>query len=200
LLAIPFVLVQHDVKRLLAYSSVEHMGIIAIGFGVGTHLAVYAALLHIINHAIAKSALFYLVGIISQEYKTRHIKEIQGIARVMPAVATMFIIGILAITGTPPLNIFISKFLLINAMFENKMWLLGGITLLLLVGVFAGLMNYALKMTFSSVPEKMKQANVSYLALTAIGLSVVLIVVGGFYLPTVLSEILTEAAEIVIGG
>jgi len=80
------------------------------------------------------------------------------------------------------------------------MWLLGGITLLLLVGVFAGLMNYALKMTFSSVPEKMKQANVSYLALTAIGLSVVLIVVGGFYLPTVLSEILTEAAEIVIGG
>jgi len=200
LLAIPFVLIQHDVKRLLAYSSVEHMGIIAIGFGIGSHLAVYAALLHIINHAIAKSALFYLVGIISQEYKTRHIKEIQGIARVMPTVATMFIIGILAITGTPPLNIFISKFLLINAMFESNMWLLGGLALLLLVGVFAGLMNNCLKMTFSSIPEKMKQANVSPVALTAIGFSIVLMIVGGIYLPTFISDILTKAAEIVIGG
>jgi len=200
LLAIPFVLIQHDIKRLLAYSSVEHMGIISLGFGVGTPLAVYAALLHIINHAIAKSSLFYSVGIISQEYKTRHIKEIQGIARVMPTVATMFIIGVLAITGTPPFNIFISKFMLIMSMFESKMWLLGSLTLLLLVGIFAGLMNYCLKMTFSKAPEKMKRANVSPIALTAIGLSICLMIIGGLYLPPVINEILTQAAQIVIGG
>ncbi|GAB6179889.1 hydrogenase 4 subunit F [Desulfotomaculum defluvii] len=200
LIAIPFVLVQHDVKRLLAYSSVEHMGIIAIGFGIGTQLAVYAALLHIINHAIAKSSLFYLAGVISQEYKTKHIKQIQGVARVMPAVATMFVIGILAITGTPPLNIFISKFTLVMSIFDSKMWLLGGLTLLLLAGIFAGLMHYCLKMTFGNAPEDIKGSKVSSSTITAIGFSICLIVVGGLYLPPSISEILTQAVYIVIGG
>lgn len=200
LIAIPFVLVQHDIKRLLAYSSVEHMGIVAIGFGIGTPLAVYAALLHIINHAIAKSSLFYLAGIITQEYRTKYIAQIQGIARTMPLVATFFIIGVLAITGTPPLNIFISKFMLVMSIFSNNLWLLGGLTLLLLAAIFAGLMHYCLKMTFGNPTQKIRRSKISPSALTAVGLSICLIVIGGLYLPSSINLILTQAANIIIGG
>ena len=70
MVAVPFLLVQHDIKRLLAYSSVEHMGMITLALGIGTPLAVYGALFHIFNHAVAKSALFYLAGHLSQEYRT----------------------------------------------------------------------------------------------------------------------------------
>lgn len=200
LIAIPFVLVQHDVKRLLAYSSVEHMGIIALGIGVGTPLAVYAALLHIVNHAIAKSSLFYLAGVITQEYKTKQIKRIQGIARVMPTVATMFIIAVLAITGSPPFNIFISKFMIVWALFNNKLWVLGSVVLLLLTGVFAGMIFYCLKMGFGKAPGVKRPARIASSSMTAIALSIGLIVVGGIYLPPVVNGILVRAAQIVLGG
>ena len=76
--AVPFMLVQHDVKRLLAYSSVEHIGIVTFGLGLGTPLAIYGAVFHILNHAVAKSALFYLCGIISQQYGTKHGSDAAG--------------------------------------------------------------------------------------------------------------------------
>ena len=79
-------------KRLLAYSSVEHMGIIILGIGISTPLAIYGALLHIMNHAIAKSALFYMAGVITQEYRTKNIMRIRGLISTMPLVGTMFII------------------------------------------------------------------------------------------------------------
>jgi len=199
-IAIPFVLTQHDVKRLLAYSSVEHMGIITLGLGVGTPLAVYAALLHIVNHAIAKSFLFYLAGIVTQEYKTKSIKQIYGIARVMPLVATMLVIGILAITGTPPFNIFTSKFYIVLAMFENQQWLLGGITLILLTGIFAGMMYYCLKMGFGSEPNEKHRFRMSFTTMTAMALSLIVIVTAGLYLPPVVNSVLVQAAEIVVGG
>ncbi|TWH46503.1 hydrogenase-4 component F [Sporomusa sp. KB1] len=199
-IAIPFVLTQHDVKRLLAYSSVEHMGIITLGLGVGTPLAVYAALLHIVNHAIAKSSLFYLAGIVTQEYKTKNIKQIYGIARVMPLVATMLVIGIFAITGTPPFNIFTSKFYIVLSMFENQQWLLGSITLFLLTGIFAGMMYYCLKMGFGSAPNEQYRFRMSFTTMTAMTLSLVVIVVAGLYLPPVVNSVLVQAAEIVLGG
>ncbi|HWR06060.1 hydrogenase 4 subunit F [Sporomusa sp.] len=199
-IAIPFVLVQHDVKRLLAYSSVEHMGIITLGLGVGTPLAVYAALLHIVNHAVAKSALFYLAGVVTQEYNTKEIKQIFGIARVMPLVATLFIVGILAITGTPPFNIFITKFYIVLAMFENQQWLLGSITLLLLTGIFAGMMYYCLKMGFGAAPNGQHKFHLGATTTMAMVFSFAIIVLGGLYLPPVVNNVLVQAAEIVLGG
>lgn len=199
-IAIPFVLRQHDLKRLLAYSSVEHMGIIALGLGVGTPLAVYGALLHVVNHAVVKSLLFYLAGIITQEYKTKDIKRIYGIARVMPLTATMFFIGVLAITGTPPFNIFTSKFYIVLSMFENKEWLLGAITLFLLAGIFAGIMYYCLKMVFGSQPQEEHRFSMSFTTMTAMALSLVVIIVGGLYMPPVVNSVLVQATKIVLGG
>jgi hydrogenase-4 component F len=198
--AIPFVLVQHDMKRLLAYSSVEHMGLIALGLGIGSQLAVYAALLHIVNHALAKSSLFYMAGTVTQEYGTKKIDAIRGIARVAPGLATMLIVGALAITGTPPFNIFVSKFMIIWSMFQANRWLLGGIVLLLLVGIFAGLMYATLKMAFGAPSVERPSFKMSGSAATAILVSLCLVLVGGLYLPPALHTVLTRAAEIVLGG
>lgn len=199
-IAIPFVLRQHDVKRLLAYSSVEHMGILAVGFGLGTQLAVYAALLHIVNHAVTKSALFYTVGVLSQEYDTKQIAQIRGLARVAPGLATALMVGLLGITGTPPFSIFISKITVVWAMFQSHMGVLATLVLLLLVGAFAGLMYYGLRMIGGPAPEGRRPVRAPASARVAIGLSLALVVVGGLYLPPALTGMLTRAAEIVLGG
>ena len=200
-IALPFILVQHDLKRLLAYSSVEHMGIIILGFGIGSPLAIYGALLHCINHAVAKSALFYMAGMITQEYQTKKIARIRGIITTMPYLGTLFMISILAITGTPPFSVFISKFIIIGGTFESGRTFLGFALLFLLAGIFAGMMYYCLGMMFGSKPKR-RQAAVPLPkpALVAISISVGLVVVNGVYIPPWLHEILDMAARIVVGG
>ena len=200
-IAIPFILVQHDLKRLLAYSSVEHMGIVILGIGIGTSLSIYGALLHMMNHAIAKSALFYMAGVITQEYQTKHIARIRGLVSTMPLVGTLFIIGILAITGTPPFGIFISKFIIIEALFANGRVLLGSGVLLLLAGIFAGMIYYCLTMAFGSKPKyRASTVSIGKPALIAMSILVGLIIVTGVYIPNWLNDMLTMAAFIVMGG
>lgn len=199
IVAIPFILIQQDVKRLLAYSSVEHMGIITLGIGIGTPLAVYGALLHILNHAMAKSALFYVAGIITQEYRTKHIMRIRGLISTMPLVGTALVIGVLTITGTPPFNIFVSKITVIWAAFDaGKAWL-GGSALILLAAIFAGMMYYCMRMAFGK-PVKTEATQVGKPALAALSLSVGLMLVTGLYLPNWLNGLINRAAAVVIGG
>jgi hydrogenase-4 component F len=200
-IALPFILVQHDLKRLLAYSSVEHMGIIVLGIGISTPLAIYGALLHIINHAIAKSTLFYLAGVITQEYKTKSIMRIRGLIRTMPLLGTMFMMTVLAITGTPPFSIFVSKFIIIWASFIDGRFILGASVLLLLAGIFAGMMYYCMAMVFSGKPKHNNfSGSISKLALMSMILSVCLLIVAGLYVPPWLDIILKRAASVVMGG
>ena len=199
-IAIPFVLTQHDLKRLLAYSSVEHMGIVTLGLGIGTPLAVYAAMLHIVNHAAAKSSLFYIAGTISQDYRTKDIKGIHGVATVAPLLATLFVLSVMAITGVPPFNVFLSKFMIINALFEGHHWLLGSSILLLLTGVFAGMLRYGLRMSFGPKPEDMaRRQSLPLSAKLALGLSLALVFTGGLYLPEAANGVLRRAAQIIMG-
>ena len=201
MIAVPFILVQHDLKRLLAYSSVEHMGIVILGVGIGGFLGIYGALLHIINHGIAKSVLFYMAGVITQEYQTKQIARIRGLISVMPLIGSLFIIGILAITGTPPFGIFISKFIIVGAAFASGRVLLGASVLLLLAGVFAGMFYYCLSMTFGAKPNfPVSPVTIGKPAIVAMVLSVGLMLVTGVYIPAWLNDILYKAAAIVVGG
>jgi hydrogenase-4 component F len=200
-IALPFILVQHDLKRLLAYSSVEHMGIIVLGIGISTPLAIYGALLHIINHAIAKSTLFYLAGVITQEYKTKSIMRIRGLIRTMPLLGTMFMMTVLVITGTPPFSIFVSKFIIIWASFIDGRFILGASVLLLLAGIFAGMMYYCMAMVFSGKPKHNNfSGSIGKPALMSMILSVCLLIVAGLYVPPWLDIILKRAASVVMGG
>lgn len=200
-IAVPFVLVQSDIKRLLAYSSVEHMGIISVGLGIGTPLAVYGALLHMLYHAVAKSALFYLAGYITQVYKTKQILRIRALVHVNPVAGILFVMTVLAITGTPPFAVFISKFTIVWAAFTSGLVWLGWLLLLLLAGVFSGLLYYCLRIGFGASPARcVEAAPMGLPAMGALILSMLVLLIGGFYLPPELHKLLQTAAQIVTGG
>jgi len=198
--AIPFILVQHDIKRLLAYSSVEHMGLVAVGLGIGTPLAVYGALLHIFNHAITKSALFYLSGSIIQQYHTKHIMKIRGLLRAMPLVGTLFTLLIIAIVGMPPFSIFTSKLTIAWAYFQTGSYTLGLVLLLLLAGVFCGMIFYLIHMSLGAPSHCRKRKATGGLGSAAVMLSLVLAISCGFYIPPWLNQVLVKAAALVTGG
>ncbi len=197
--AVPFLLLQHDIKRLLAYSSVENIGLIALGIGTGTPLGLYGALLHLINNAVGKSALFYVSGVLVQLYRTKQILRIRGIIRVTPVVGGVFMALVLAVSGLPPFGTFLSKLTIIQAMFHDGWWR-GLLALLLLAGVFAGMVYHTFKMLFGEPPANLKPVHLSAWMLAAVAISLLLLLATGFYLPRWLDELIRGAAEIVGGG
>ncbi len=109
---------QRQYKRLLAYSSIEHTGLMCVGLGLGP-LGVFAALLHLVNHAVVKGMMFLLSGRILDRYRTTEMGEISGLLRTMPVTGGLFAAGMLALAGLPPFGIFFSKFLLVRAGFAT---------------------------------------------------------------------------------
>lgn len=200
IIAIPFLLVQHDLKRLLAYSSVEHMGIITFALGIGTPLAVYGALLHIFNHAVVKSALFYLAGTLTQEYRTKQIMRIKGLVATKPVLGTVMVLLVLAITGAPPFGVFFSKFVIIWAAFNAGYRLAGGFFLVLVAAVFAGMLYYCCQILFGQPAAGNQTVKIGNSALAALVLSLTIVLITGFYVPDCFNNALRMAAAIVIGG
>src|SRR5690606_15225107 len=109
-----------DVKRLFAYSSIEHMGIMAFAFGMGGPLANFAGLLHMVMHSLTKSAIFYGVGYVAQVKKSQKIDDIGGLTVTHPWLGWGLVIGVVAIAGLPPLGIFMSEFLLVSSTFARE--------------------------------------------------------------------------------
>ena len=109
-----------DIKRLFAYSSIEHMGIITFAFGMGGPLANFAGLLHMTMHSLVKSAIFFAVGLITQATGTKRIPEIRGLTVSHPFLGWAFVVGVLAIAGLPPMGIFMSEFLVISSTFARN--------------------------------------------------------------------------------
>lgn len=130
ILGVSLAIVQHDIKKLLAYHSIENIGIIGIGIGLGTIglsenipllsvLGFGGGILHILNHSLFKSLLFYTAGSVYQQTHTRNIEQLGGLIKRMPKTAWLFLIGALAISGLPPFNGFISEFLIYSGMFKS---------------------------------------------------------------------------------
>src|ERR1019366_1110196 len=107
--ATPFILAQHDIKRLLGYHSVEHVGIIALGLGFGGSVGTYAALLHVVNHGVTKALAFFAAGTAIARYGTRDMRLIRGLLAVAPAGATLLMLAALSLAGVPPFSIFVSE-------------------------------------------------------------------------------------------
>src|SRR5438270_1846288 len=129
---------QRDFKRMLAYSSVEHMGILVLGVGIGG-MAVYGALLHLINNGLTKGVLFLSAGNIHRAYGSKLTDDVQGAIRRVPLSGGLFLAGFLAITGSPPFGPFISEFTIVSAALGSGQFLTGGLFLLLLGIVFLGM-------------------------------------------------------------
>jgi len=126
---------RRDIKRMFAYSSIEHMGIIAFAFGMGGPLANFAGLLHMTMHSLTKSAIFFAVGHIAQVKGTQKIADMGGLTVTNPLLGWGLVLGVAAIAGLPPLGIFMSEFLIVTSTFARAPWL----AIVLVAGLLVGL-------------------------------------------------------------
>lgn len=150
-----FILAQKDLKRLLAYSSIEHIGIIAVGLGLATPLAVAGALLHIFNHAVIKSLMFFGAANIIGAYKKHNMNAIRGVIQVMPFTGIMVLLGVFALTGLAPFSIFVSELFIVVAAFMKGAYFTAGVLLLFLAVIFGAFIHHFAKMLFGKAPKDM---------------------------------------------
>ncbi|MGD9583759.1 MAG: hydrogenase 4 subunit F [Lysobacterales bacterium] len=147
LVAALFLSRQRDVKRMFAYSSIEHMGLITFAFGMGGPIATYAGLLHMTVHSLVKSAIFFAVGHATQKAGTQIMEQIRGLVRVNPTVGWGLMLGALAILGMPPFGVFASEFLILTTAMREHAWATP--ILLLALGVaFAAIFSRVQAMVF----------------------------------------------------
>lgn len=155
-IAAPFIIAARDAKRMLAFSSVEHMGVIALCIAAGTPLGFFAAGLHMIGHAMAKSMAFLSVGYLVEQAKTRKISRLAGSLSSFPQAATVFLLASLALAGLPPFSIFTSKFGMITALAQAGQVKTAAIAAILLAAVGAGLFRHTITIVFGTRPLSKK--------------------------------------------
>jgi hydrogenase-4 component F len=147
-LAVPFLAVQHDIKRMLGYHSVEHMGIIVLAVGVGGHVALYAAMLHLVAHSLTKSSLFFAAGSALQAFNTRSMHRMRGLLHVTPVAGAGLVIGAIALAGLPPFAMFTSEYGLVSGSFANGRAAIGVVGILLIALAAASLLYHTISTAY----------------------------------------------------
>lgn len=180
-----------DIKRLFAYSSIEHMGIMAFAFGLGGPLANFAGLLHMIMHSLTKSAIFFAVGHIVQLKGTQRIADIRGLTRSHPALGWSLVAGVVAILGLPPLGVFMSEFLVINATIARHPFLAAPLVIALLIA-FGAVMLRLIDMAFG---EPGRSEGAVRASIAPLQIHLLLVLIAGFYLPPALVAWLQNIAR-----
>jgi len=172
---------RRDIKRMFAYSSIEHMGIITLAFGLGGPLANFAGLLHMAMHSLTKSAIFFGVGYISQLEGTQRIADIQGLTRSQPLLGWLLVVGVVAIAGLPPFGVFTSEFLLVTSTFARSPWL----AIVLVVGLMIAFSALALRLHGLAFGETDKRHVLPAWRLLPMALHLGLVATAGIFLPSV---------------
>jgi hydrogenase-4 component F len=184
-----FILRQQDFKRMLAYSSVEHMGILSLSVGLGGN-AVFAGMLHAIGHSLIKAMLFLLAGNILIAYHTKSTKVVRGVLRVLPISGTLWLLGLFAITGFPPFGLFTSEFLILKSAMDQGRYGIAALFLVLLSIVFIGMLTVSLPMLLGESSEFVKKQDPKEWWWTIIPPAVlaIIILVLGPYIPPFLNS------------
>ncbi|WP_368516455.1 hydrogenase 4 subunit F [Rhizobium sp.] len=170
---------RRDIKRLFAYSSIEHMGIIVFAFGLGGSLANFAGLLHMVMHSLTKSAIFFAVGHIAQIKGTQRLSAIRGLTETHPGLGWGLLAGVIAIAGLPPAGIFMSEFLIVSSTFAKQPLLAIPLVFGLLVA-FGALLLRLTGAIFGQPRGSAAPAETSYLPMF---LHLALVLGAGIYLP-----------------
>ena len=171
-----------DIKRLFAYSSIEHMGIITFAFGMGGPLANFAGLLHMTMHSLTKSAIFFAVGHIAQVKGTQKIANIRGLTESHPVLGWGLVAGVMAIAGLPPFGVFMSEFLVVSSTFGREPWLV----LILVFGILVALGGLFLRLNsivFGEPVGPTAPAEASYVPMFV---HLAIVFMAGIYLPPAL--------------
>jgi hydrogenase-4 component F len=194
-IAAVFMARQKDFKRLLAYSSIEHMGILVLGIGIGG-LAVYGALLHLLNNGLTKGVLFLSAGNIHRAFGSKTTDEVHGAIDRVPLSGALFLAGFLAITGSPPFGPFVSEFTIINAAIGSGQFFAATTCLLLLGVIFIGMGATILTVVQGKAPED-KKTNAfrdSFGTAAPIILFLAIVLLLGLYIPPPVESLLRDAA------
>ncbi|MGJ0453374.1 MAG: hydrogenase 4 subunit F [Methylocystis sp.] len=169
-----------DIKRLFAYSSIEHMGIIAFAFGMGGPLANFAGLLHMTMHSLTKSAIFFSVGHIAQVKGTQKIADIRGLTQSQPALGWSLVAGVVAIIGLPPLGIFMSEFLVVSSTFARQPLL----AVPLVFGLLLAFGALLLRLTGMAFGEPSRDEGEVQASMWPVYAHLSLVLLAGIYLPS----------------
>jgi hydrogenase-4 component F len=188
--------VQHDLKRLLAYSSVEHMGIIAVGIGLGGPLGLYGALLHTMNHSMAKSLLFFGAGHVREGLGTSDMRRLKGLARMLPWTSAMLIVGMLAIAGLPPFGLFVSEFAILSAAFTQTRALPGVLLLVMLSVVFGAMAYQSLKILTGEPQSDLKMNDHIGIEFGTMAACAIALLGLGMFVPAPLGRLLHSAMTV----
>jgi hydrogenase-4 component F len=191
-----FMVGQRDLKRMLAYSSVEHMGILVLGVGLGGS-GVFAALLHMLNNGLTKGVLFLSAANIHRAFDSKSIDEVRGAMRRVPLSGTLFLFGFFAITGSPPFGPFVSEFLIVSRAFAADRFAVGAGVLALLLLVFVGMGRTVLAAAQGLPPRESERTGYRDGLLTGLPAvaSLALVLVLGLHVPAPLESLLREAAR-----
>jgi hydrogenase-4 component F len=170
---------RRDIKRLFAYSSIEHMGIITFAFGMGGPLANFAGLLHMTMHSLTKSAIFFAVGHIAQVKGSQRIADIKGLSITHPVLAVGLALGVIAIAGLPPFGVFTSEFMLVSSSFARQPWLAVVLVFGLIVA-FGALILRLQDVLFGEASGPTAEVKATYVPLF---LHIAIVLMAGLWLP-----------------
>ena len=195
LVAAAFLVRQRNYKRMLAYSSVEHIGIICLGLGFGGYWGILGALLHMVNHALSKSLLFILSGNILCKYHSAEIREVRGLLHGAPWTGGLFLASMFALIGLPPFAPFISEFIIFRAGLESHPWA-AGTGVILLVIVFGGMLASMNRMLYGAAPAELPRGDTLRPWLAPVAANFALLLVLGLILPSPLVAALEQVLKI----
>jgi hydrogenase-4 component F len=192
---------QRDFKRMLAYSSIEHMGILVVGMGIGGG-AVFGALLHMVNNGLTKGVLFLAAGNIHRAYGSKLAGHVSGALRRVPVSGALFLAGFLAITGSPPFGPFLSELTILRAAVDSGQLAVAGLFLGLLFLVFVGMAATVLAVVEGEAPSDVRpevyRDGILTVAPAIACLALVLLL--GVWVPPPVTGLLASAASFLDGG
>ncbi len=184
---------RRDIKRMFAYSSIEHMGIITFAFGMGGPLASFAGLLHMAMHSLTKSAIFFAVGHIAQVKGTQKIAEIRGLTESHPLLGWALVLGVIAIAGMPPFGIFMSEFLIITSTFAREPML----AIVLVTGLLIGIGALVLRVQSIAFGEPSESHGTIQASYVPFFIHLMLVLAAGLYLPGALVSWFQSVATLI---
>ena len=201
LVAAPFLVLQDDVKRLLAYSSIEQIGLMAVGFGLHAPLAAYAAVLQLVVHALTKSGLFFTAGRVLHEVGSQRLTRLQALGQRAPLLGAGLLFGVFTLGGLPPFGMFFSELSIVRGALAANVGV-GMVLLGLLAAIFGGLFYYAGQAVFGSVraAAAARPPRPSVAAIAILGIPAALSLLVGLWTPGPVAHGIAAAARLALGG